>query len=46
LPRTPQTPLPSVAQEIPPGPEQNLAPVQEIRHEVSTCTQLRYLLFR
>jgi hypothetical protein len=34
-----------VAQEIPPEPEQNLAPVQEIRHEVSTCTQFCYLLF-
>jgi hypothetical protein len=38
LPRAPQTPLSSVAQEIPPEPEQNLAPAQEIRHEVSTCT--------
>jgi hypothetical protein len=45
LPRAPQTPLPLVAQEIPPEPEQNLAPVQEIRHEVSTCTQFCYLLF-
>jgi hypothetical protein len=27
-----------VAQETPPEPEQNLAPAQEIGHEVSTCT--------
>jgi hypothetical protein len=27
-----------VAQEISPEPEQNLAPAQEIGHEVSTCT--------
>jgi hypothetical protein len=44
LPRTPQTPLPLVAREIPLEPEQIPAPVQEIRHEVSTCTQLCYLL--
>jgi hypothetical protein len=44
LPRTPQTPLPLVAQEIPPEPEQVPAPVQGIRHEVSACTQLYYLL--
>jgi hypothetical protein len=35
-----------VAQETPLEPEQNLASVQEIRHEVSTCTQLCYLLFQ
>jgi hypothetical protein len=34
LPRAPQTPLSPVAQEIPPETEQNLAPVQEVRHEV------------
>jgi hypothetical protein len=45
LPRAPETPLPPVAQEIPPEPEQNLAPVQGIRHEASTCTQFYYLLF-
>jgi hypothetical protein len=38
LPRTPQTPLSPVAQETPPETEQNLAPAQEVRHEVSTCT--------
>jgi hypothetical protein len=38
LPRAPQTPLSSVAQEIPPETEQNFAPAQEIRHEVSTRT--------
>jgi hypothetical protein len=27
----------------PPETEQNLAPVQEVRHEVNTCTQLCYL---
>jgi hypothetical protein len=27
-----------VAQEIPPETEQNLAPAQEVRHEVGTCT--------
>jgi hypothetical protein len=45
LPRAPQTPTPPIAQEIPPEPEQNLAPVQGIRHEASTCTQFCYLLF-
>jgi hypothetical protein len=35
FPRTPPSP---VAQEIPPETEQNLAPVQEVRREVSTCT--------
>jgi hypothetical protein len=44
LPRAPQTPLPSIAQEVPPEPEQVHAPVQGIRHEVSTCTQLCYFL--
>jgi hypothetical protein len=44
LPRTPQTPLPPVAQEVPPEPEQVPASVQGIRHEVSACTQLCYLL--
>jgi hypothetical protein len=44
LPRAPQTPLPPVAQEIPPEPEQVSAPVQGIRHEASTCTLLCYLL--
>jgi hypothetical protein len=44
LSRAPQTPLPPVAQEIPPKPEQVLAPVQGIRHEASACTQLCYLL--
>jgi hypothetical protein len=38
LPRAPQTPLSPVAQEIPTETEQNLAPAQEVRHEVSTCT--------
>jgi hypothetical protein len=45
LPITPQTPLPPVAQEVPPKPEQVPNPVQGIRHEVSACTQLCYLLF-
>jgi hypothetical protein len=45
LPRAPQTPLPPVAQEALPEPEQVSAPVQGIRHEVSACTQLCYLLF-
>jgi hypothetical protein len=27
-----------VAQEIPLETEQNLAPAQEVRHEVNTCT--------
>jgi hypothetical protein len=44
LPRAPQTPLPLVAQEVPPEPEQIPAPVQRIRHEVSACTQLCHLL--
>jgi hypothetical protein len=44
LPRTPQTSLPLVAQEIPPEPEQVPDPVQGFRHEVSACTQLCYLL--
>jgi hypothetical protein len=44
LPRGPQTPLPPVAQEIPPEPEQVPAPVQGIRHEVSAYTQLCYPL--
>jgi hypothetical protein len=34
----PRAPLSPVAQEIPPETEQNLTPVQEVRHEVSTCT--------
>jgi hypothetical protein len=38
LPRAPQTPLSLVAQEIPPETEQNIAPAQEVRHEVSRCT--------
>jgi hypothetical protein len=38
LSRTPRTPLSPVAQEIPPETEQNLALVQEVRHEVSRCT--------
>jgi hypothetical protein len=38
LPRAPRTPLSQVAQEIPPQTEQNLAPVQVVRHEVSRCT--------
>jgi hypothetical protein len=44
LPRTPQTPLQLVAQEIPLEPEQASAPIQGIRHEVSAGTQLYYLL--
>jgi hypothetical protein len=44
LPRTPQTPLPLVTQEIPPEPEQLPVPIQGIRHEVSASTQLCYLL--
>jgi hypothetical protein len=44
LPRVPQTPLSPVAQEIAPETEQNLASVQEVRHEVSTCTLLCHLL--
>jgi hypothetical protein len=42
--RRTQFPLPPVAQEVPPEPEQVPAPVQGIRHEVSICTQLCYLL--
>jgi hypothetical protein len=45
LPRVPQAPLSLVAQEIPPEAEQNLALVQEVRHEVSRCTKPRYLLY-
>jgi hypothetical protein len=37
-PRAPQAPLSLVAQEILPETEQNLAPVLEVRHEVSRCT--------
>jgi hypothetical protein len=44
LPRAPQTPTSPIAQEIPPEPEQNPAPVQEIRHKVSTRTRSCYLL--
>jgi hypothetical protein len=44
LPRAPQTPLPPVVQEIPPEPEQIPAPVQGIRHEASTCTQICHFL--
>jgi hypothetical protein len=43
LPRTLQTLLPLVAQEIPPEPEQVHVPIQGIRHEVSAGTQLCYL---
>jgi hypothetical protein len=35
LPRAPPSP---VASEITPETEQNFAPVQEVRHEVNTCT--------
>jgi hypothetical protein len=38
LPKVPQAPPSPVAQEIPPETEQKLAPVQEVRHEVSRCT--------
>jgi hypothetical protein len=38
LPKVPQAPPSLVVQEIPPETEQNLAPVQEVRHEVSRCT--------
>jgi hypothetical protein len=38
LPRVPQAPFSPVTQEMPPETEQNLAPVQEVRHEVSICT--------
>jgi hypothetical protein len=44
LPRAPQAPLPPVAQEIPPEPEQIPAPVQGIRHEASACTELCHFL--
>jgi hypothetical protein len=46
LPRAPQTPAPPVVQEIPSEFEQNLAPVQGIRHEVSTCAQFCCLFFQ
>jgi hypothetical protein len=35
LPRPPPSP---VAPEIAPKTEQNLVPVQEVRHEVNICT--------
>jgi hypothetical protein len=35
LPRAPPSP---VALEITPETEQNLVPVQEVRHEVNICT--------
>jgi hypothetical protein len=44
LPRTPQTPFQLTAQEIPFKPEQTSAPIQGTRHEVSSGTQLCYLL--
>jgi hypothetical protein len=44
LPKAPQAPLPTVAQEIPPEPEQIPAPVQGIRHEASACTELCHFL--
>jgi hypothetical protein len=44
LPRTPQTSLPLVAQEIPPELEQVPTPIQGIRHEVSARSQFCYLL--
>jgi hypothetical protein len=37
-PRAPQAPLLPMAQEILLETEQNLAPIQEVRHEVSRCT--------
>jgi hypothetical protein len=37
--------IPPVAQEIPPEPEQDLAPIQGIRHEASICTQFCYPFF-
>jgi hypothetical protein len=40
----PQTPAPPVVQEIPLEPEQNRAPVQGIRHEVSIRAQFCYPL--
>jgi hypothetical protein len=45
LPRAPQTPTPPVAQEIPPEPERDPAPVQGIRHEASACAQFCYPFF-
>jgi hypothetical protein len=42
LPRTPQTPLQLVAQEISPEPEQASVPIQGTRHEVNAGTQLCY----
>jgi hypothetical protein len=44
LPMAPQTPAPPVVQEIPSKPEQNLAPVQGVKHEVSTRAQFCYPL--
>jgi hypothetical protein len=44
LPRAPQTLFPPAVQEILPEPEQVLASVQGIRHEVSAYTQFCYLL--
>jgi hypothetical protein len=44
LPRTPQIPPQLVAQTILLEPEQDSAPTQETRHEVSVGTQLCYLL--
>jgi hypothetical protein len=44
LPRTPQTLLPPVAQEIPPELEQVPASIRGTRHEVSTGIQLCHLL--
>jgi hypothetical protein len=38
LPKVPQAPPSPVAQEILCETEQNLAPIQEVRHEVSRCT--------
>jgi hypothetical protein len=35
LPRGPPSPI---ASEITPETEQNLAPIQEVRHKVNTCT--------
>jgi hypothetical protein len=42
LPRTPQTPLQLVAQEISPKPEQVSVPIQGTRHEVNASTPLCY----
>jgi hypothetical protein len=44
-PRAPQAPLLPMAQEILLETEQNLAPIQEVRHEVSRCNLLCYLLY-